>query len=63
MKPVEVFAELIIKSRAKNVGVIETEVRTNASDVNDKVCVVVTEVAKPRPSNVAIPLTALTVRD
>ena len=63
MNPVEEFEELITRLFAKNVGVIVTDVPTNASDVNVKVCAEVTELANPSPANVAIPFTALTVSD
>jgi hypothetical protein len=51
------------KLLAKKVGVIVRLVPTKASEVNVNVCAVVTEPANPRPVNVAIPPTALTVSD
>jgi hypothetical protein len=63
MNPVVAFELLITRLLAKKVGVIVRLVPTKASEVNVRVWAVVTELAKPRPLNVATPSTALTVRD
>jgi hypothetical protein len=63
MNPVDALEELTTRLFAKNVGVIVTDVPTNASDVNVKVCAEVTELANPSPVKVAIPFTAFTVSD
>jgi hypothetical protein len=63
MNPVEALEALITKLFAKKVGVIVTDVPTKALEVNVRVWAEVTELANPRPSKVATPFTAFTVKD